>query len=86
MVHSTETTTLEFLDGGVSDTRGNFGADCGMRWFGQLAIAYILYELHLSPQALLGSPNIPTQAELRQLLASDAASVASGVHVRRGAA
>ena len=58
MVSSSQTTTHQFLDGGVSDTRGFFDSSSGMRWFGEKAVAYILYKLGADPAALLGKNNL----------------------------
>ena len=71
MVHSTETVTHHFLDGGLSETRGGSGADCGLRWFGQLAIAYMLYEMDLNPQQLLRDDDIPSKQQLEQRIQAD---------------
>jgi len=64
MVSSSERVVLHFLDGGVSDTRGTFDASSGMRWFGRLATAYILYRLGGDARLLLKVRSIPTLAEL----------------------
>jgi hypothetical protein len=72
MVQSSETVTYRFLDGGVSETRGIFGPQSGMRWFGTLAKAHLLYELDGDPAVLLRRPDLPTRAELRVRVRSEA--------------
>ena len=66
MVHSTESAIFRFLDGGLSEERGSFGPECGMRWFGKLAMAHVLYELGENPQELLGGADLPSKEQLRQ--------------------
>jgi hypothetical protein len=66
MVRSTECVTFSFLDGGLSETLGGRGPGSGMRWFGTLATAYILYELGESPQDLLATSDIPCRDELKE--------------------
>jgi hypothetical protein len=80
MVHSTESTTFRFLDGGLSEERGNFGPESGMRWFGKLAMAYLLYELGELPQELLGATDLPSKEQLRERvrLEAEAARASQG--------
>ena len=72
MVHSSVTVTYRFLDGGVWERRGEFGPTSGMRWFGTLAIAYLLYELGENPQKLLDASDLPSKAHLRQRVREEA--------------
>lgn len=72
MVHSSETVTYYFLDGGVSETRGVFGPGSGMSWFGTLAKAHVLYEMGEDPSALLRSLSLPSKEELRTRVRSEA--------------
>lgn len=72
MVHSTETIALRFLDGGLSETRGGQGWECGVRCFGTLAMAYLLYELGAKPQDILGVQDLPSHEELRQRVRREA--------------
>ena len=77
MVHSVETITLCFLDGGLSETRGGFGSGSGMRCVGTLALAHVLYELGATPQDLLGVPDLPSKTQLRQRVRLEAEAARS---------
>ncbi len=68
MVSSSQTTTLGFLDGGVSLTRGYFDASSGMRWFGKNATAFIIYKLGHDPKELLRDSRLPSLRELESEL------------------
>ena len=70
MVASSQTSSLMFLDGGVSDTRGEWGWG-GMFWSGLNAKAYILYELGLDPRKMLRRKSIPSHEELRAQVEED---------------
>lgn len=68
MVTSSETHTLRFLDGGVSDSRGFFDASCGMFIYGKLARAYVLYELGLDATKLLRIKKLPSHRDLQRMV------------------
>jgi hypothetical protein len=78
MVHSSETKTNMFLDGGLSETRGSFGPGSGMRLFGDLALVYVLYELGLRPQDLLRRKKLPSRSELRERVRLEAKAAKGG--------
>jgi hypothetical protein len=67
MLTSTQTTTFEFLDGGVRIVRGVFGPSSGMFWEGNLVKAYVLYELGLNAAKLLRR-SVPPHSELEHLV------------------
>lgn len=71
MLTSSRTVFLSFLDGGVSDTRGTFDATSGMHWSGELAKAYIIYQLGLDPNTLLRTKGLPTFSELKKQIKID---------------
>jgi hypothetical protein len=64
MVSSSQSTSLRFLDGGVTDARGYFDSSSGMFVRGELAKAYILYRLGADARALMKNPSLPTLDEL----------------------
>jgi hypothetical protein len=74
MVFSTHTAIYEFLDGGLRETRGEFGPRSGMCVYGELAMIHVLYELGLSPQALLRRKKLPSKGELRERVRLEAES------------
>jgi hypothetical protein len=67
MLSSKQTTTFEFLDGGVRIVRGVFGPSSGMFWEGRLVKAYVLYELGLNAAKLLRR-SVPSHSELENLV------------------
>jgi hypothetical protein len=67
-VSSSQRMYLEFLDGGVSETRGFFDASSGMRFHGKRAQAYVLYRLGLSAEALMKGFEVPSIEELEKEL------------------
>jgi hypothetical protein len=67
MLSSKQTTTFEFLDGGVRIVRGVFGPSSGMFWEGSLVKAYVLYELGLNAAKLLRR-SVPSHGELENLV------------------
>ena len=69
MLTSRHTTSLAFLDGAVSVTRGEFGPSSGMFWDGLLVKAFILYELGFDAERFLRQ-SVPSHKELK-LLVSD---------------
>ena len=68
MLTSSCSISLEFLDGGVSDTRGTFDADCGMHWSGRLAKAFDIYRLRFDAGKLFKDSNLPDLKELMKRL------------------
>ena len=73
MLTSTQTTSLKFLDGGVSIVSGVFGPTSGMFWGGLQVKAFILYELGLSAEHFLRQ-RVPTHSELKLLVQEGLAS------------
>ena len=67
MLTSKQTTSIEFLDGGVRIVRGEFGPSSGMFWEGNLVKAYVLYELGLNATELLRT-SVPSHSELKHLI------------------
>lgn len=67
MLTSRQTTSLDFLDGGVRVTRGEFGASSGMFWDGLLVKAFILYELGFDAERFLHQ-RVPSHKELKLLV------------------
>ena len=53
MVSSSETTSYHFLDGGVRETRGFFGASSGVFVSGDKCLQYVLHKLGYDPAMLL---------------------------------
>ena len=74
MVSSAETTSLQFLDGGVSDTRGFFDSSSGMRIHGEFANVYMLYKLGLDPQKLMKRDDLPGLEALEEIIAQQKAN------------
>jgi hypothetical protein len=64
MLTSRQTTSLTFLDGEVSITRGEFGPSSGMFWDGILVKAFILYELGFDAERLLRQ-SLPSHKALK---------------------
>jgi hypothetical protein len=67
MLTSRQTTSLAFLDGSVSVTRGEFGPSSGMFWDGKLVKAFILYELGFDAERLLRQ-SLPSHKELKLIV------------------
>jgi hypothetical protein len=68
MLSSSETTCLNFLDGGVYQSQGFRGSSSGMFVEGELATAYVLHRLRLNARRLLRSETIATLAVLETML------------------
>jgi len=64
MLSSSSTTSMSFLDGGVSVTSGYFDASSGMHWYGDHVKAYILYKLGFDAMDLLKSKAVPSKDEI----------------------
>ena len=67
MLTSSQTTSLAFLDGSVSVTRGEFGPSSGMFWNGTLVKAFILNELGFDAERLLRQ-SLPSHKELKLMV------------------
>ncbi len=67
MLTSSQATSLAFLDGSVSISRGAFGPSSGMFWDGTLVKAFILYELGFNAEQLLRQ-RLPTHKELNLMV------------------
>lgn len=67
MLTSRQTTSLAFLDGSVSITRGEFGPSAGMFWDGTLVKAFILNELGFDAERLLRQ-SLPSHKELKLMV------------------
>ena len=67
MLTSSQATSLAFLDGSVSITRGAFGPSSGMFWDGTLVKAFILYELGFNAEQLLRQ-RLPSHQDLNLLV------------------
>ena len=74
MACSTHTDIYDFLDGGLHETRGEFGPGSGMYVYGELAMIHVLYELGLTPQALLRRKKLPSREELQERVRLEAQS------------
>ena len=78
MACSSQTETIGFLDGCLQETRGRFGPGSGMYLYGELARVYVLYELGLSPHALLRRKKLPPWEELQERVRVEAEAAHSG--------